>query len=109
MTEQIELLIVECVIAVIFFIVGYFFYDIKKIVKTFLPHEMKEMEEGTEVCENYGKRIMCWGIPFLAGAVIDQFRPGIGLLIAVVAFIVLVILSTIDMLGMMEKRYMNRR
>lgn len=108
MTAQMELLIVELVIAFVFFIVGFFFVEIKEKAKMFLPGNMSDMAEGTELCETYGKRIMCWGIPFLAGAVIDQFRPGMGLLIAFVAFIVLVVLSTIDMLGTMEKKYMNR-
>ena len=92
----------DLAMAVIFFLIGLYFYKSDgKAANLLTGYNMKSIEERKkydekEMCKDYGKRMMLWAIPFLAGAVIDIGFPGKGLLIAWVIWAVMFVLLLIE-------------
>jgi hypothetical protein len=58
-----------------------------------------------KMCKDYGKRMMIWAIPFVTGAIIDVFRPGVGCVLAWIGYIVLLIWHITDRLKNEERKY----
>lgn len=88
--------------AICFFAFGLWFYKSKGKASNYLTgynqkseDERKKINED-EMCKIYGKRIMYWTIPFIAGAMIDVFKPGIGCTLAWIVWIVLLIWHIMD-------------
>ena len=92
----------DLAMAVIFFLIGLYFYKSDgKAANLLTGYNMKSIEgrkkyDEKEMCKDYGKRMMLWAIPFLAGAVIDIGFPGKGMLIAWVIWIVMFVLLLIE-------------
>jgi hypothetical protein len=81
-------IILDLVMAAIFFLIGFLFYRSNGKAANFLSgYNMKSAEERKKydekkMCKDYGKHIMRWPIPFFIGAVIDFVFPIKGTLIA---------------------------
>ncbi|KKI51854.1 DUF3784 domain-containing protein [Christensenella hongkongensis] len=97
--------------AAIMFFVGFAFYHSKGKASKFIAgynskNEKEKMAfDEIRMCKDYGKRMMIWAIPFLIGFVIDVFKPGVGCIIAWIAFAALLIWHIIDMSKNHSKRY----
>ena len=81
-------IILDLVMAAIFFLIGFLFYRSNgKAANSLTGYNMKSAEERKKydekkMCKDYGKRMMLWPIPFFIGAVIDFVFPIKGTLIA---------------------------
>lgn len=97
--------------ALVFFIFGLCFYKSKGKASNFLTgHNTRNADERKKfdeekMCRDYGKRMMIWAIPFLVGAIVDIFKPGIGCILAWVGFIVLFICHMVDRAKNERSRY----
>ena len=95
-------IILDLVMAAIFFLIGFLFYRSNGKAANFLTgYNMKSAEERKKydekkMCKDYGKRIMLWPIPFVLGAVIDYTFPMKGMLIARIIWAVMLILLLIE-------------
>lgn len=92
----------DLAMAVIFFLFGLYFYKSNgKAANLLTGYNMKSMEERKKydekkMCKDYGKRMMRWVIPFLAGAAIDVGFPAVGMLTALVIWAVMFVLFLIE-------------
>ena len=81
--------------AVIHFFMGLYFFRSKGGAARFLagyntrPLRERQQYDEEAMCRAYGKRMMAMAFPFLAGAVIDSFFPGLGCLLAWVLWLLL--------------------
>lgn len=88
--------------AILFLLFGVCFYKSNgKAVNFITGYSMKSDEERNQfdekqMCRTYGKRMMCWAVPFVFGAVIDCFTNGLGCAIAWGIWIILFIYHMID-------------
>ena len=76
-------IILDLVMAAIFFLIGFLFYRSNgKAANSLTGYNMKSAEERKKydekkMCKDYGKRMMLWPIPFFIGAVIDSYKGNI--------------------------------
>ena len=95
-------IIFDLLMAIIFFLIGIWFYKSNGKAANFLTgYNMKSAEERKKydekkMCQDYGKWIMLWPIPFVIGAVIDYAFPMKGMLIAWIIWAVMLILLLIE-------------
>lgn len=95
-------IILDLVMAAIFFLIGFLFYRSNGKAANFLTgYNMKSAEERKKydekkMCKDYGKHMMLWSIPFFIGAVIDFIFPIKGTLIAWVIWSGMFILLLIE-------------
>ncbi|MBQ2990434.1 MAG: DUF3784 domain-containing protein [Clostridia bacterium] len=74
--------------AVIMFAIGILFYKSNgKAVNlltgyTMKPNKERKAFDETQLCKDYGKRMMYMAAPFLVGAVVDSLFTGIGCIVA---------------------------
>lgn len=81
--------------AAVMFLFGLYFYRSEGKAARFLSgynarseEERKKYDEA-EMCRCYGKRMMNMANPFLGGALIDVFKPGVGCVLAWIAWVIL--------------------
>lgn len=95
-------LLFDLMMALIMFLLGIgFFKSEGKAAKYLTGYKSKSEEERRNynekaMCEAYGKRMMCMAFPFIAGAVIDIFRQGIGCSIAWLIWSIMFVLLLIS-------------
>ena len=95
-------IILDLVMAAIFFLIGFLFYRSNGKAANFLtgynmkPAEERKKYDENAMCKAYGKRMMFMSIPFTAGMIIDIWHIGIGCLIAWVIWFVMFILLLMD-------------
>jgi hypothetical protein len=96
------LVIFDLGMAICFFIIGLWFYKSNGKASNYLTGynlkndmERKRIDEK-EMCKIYGIRMMYWGTPFIIGASIDIFKPGIGCILAWVIWMGLFIWHMFD-------------
>ena len=95
-------IILDLVMATVFFLIGFLFYRSNGKAANFLTgYNMKSAEERKKhdekkMCKDYGKQMMLWPIPFFIGAVIDFVFPMRGTLIAWGIWSVMFILLLIE-------------
>ena len=85
--------------AICFFAFGLWFYKSGGSASNYLTgynQKSNDRMDDKEMCKIYGKRMMCWGIPFSVGAIIDAFTAGIGCTLAWIVWISLFIWHIID-------------
>ncbi|SHN00275.1 protein of unknown function [Anaerosporobacter mobilis DSM 15930] len=89
-------------LAILFYTVGIYFYKSNGKAANFISgYNMKSDEERKQfdeiqLCKIYGKRMMYWAVPFMAGAIMDLFINGIGCATAWGIWIVMFIYHMID-------------
>ena len=88
--------------AVVMFLVGIYFYKSNgKAANSLSGYNMKSAEERkkydeTQMCKDYGKRMMIMAIPFLIGAAIDIRFVGTGCIVAWGLWIIMFIFLLVE-------------
>ncbi|MGB8451929.1 MAG: DUF3784 domain-containing protein [Anaerocolumna sp.] len=97
--------------AVLSFILGLCFYKSKGKASDFLTgynskdaNKRKYFDEE-KLCKDYGKRMMLWAVPFLIGAIVDLFKPGVGCTLAWLGYSFLFIWHMYDRSKNEKNRY----
>ena len=99
--DNIILVVIDLLIALIMFLLGLSFYKSKGRAADFLSgYNTKSKEERlkfaeNQMCKEYGKFMMFMAIPFIPGAIIDYFALLLGSAIAwgvwIIMFIILIV------------------
>lgn len=95
MDTKTAFIVFDLFMAIIFAVIGFLFYNSDgKAVKYLTGYNMKfkddrKQYDETKMCRDYGKRIMCWAIPFVIGIFIDSKYTGKGTPAAIILWIVL--------------------
>lgn len=107
---RIILLSMDIGMAIILFFMGYAFFrsdgKASRFIAGYNTKSQSERQDFDEIklCCDYGKRMMLWTVPFVAGFIIDCFFAGLGSVLAWASWIVLLIWHVIDM-SKNENRY----
>jgi hypothetical protein len=97
--------------ALLLFVLGLCFYKSKGKASNFLTGynfnkaNLKASFDEERMCKDYGKRMMVWSVPFLSGAAVDKFKPGIGCILAWIAYTIFLIWHIIDRSKNERNRY----
>ena len=92
---------IDMIMAIIFVIMGAIFIKSKGNACDFIAgYNMKSQGERKKyneikICNSFGKANMSWSIYFIVGAIVDYFKPGVGIKIASFIFIIAVIFHVI--------------
>ena len=91
-------LAIDVMMALLFLAIGLFFYRSNGKAANYLAgynmktKEEREKHDETEMCKEYGKRMMIMTVPFIVGGAVDYKAAGIGTGIAWGLWIVMFIL-----------------
>ena len=91
-------LAIDVMMALLFLAIGLFFYRSNGKAANYLAgynmktKEEREKHDETEMCKEYGKRMMFMAVPFIVGGAVDYKYAGIGTVIAWGIWIVMFIL-----------------
>ena len=106
---QVFVIIFDLFMALLMFFMGRYFCNSKGRASNLLTgynmrseDERKQFDEDA-MCRIYGKRMMGMAVPFVCGAAIDFFKPGVGCTAAWVEWIVLCVMLCIKRTSMEKK------
>ena len=91
-------LAIDVMMALLFLAIGLLFYRSNGKAANYLAgynmktKEEREKHDETEMCKEYGKRMMFMSVPFIVGGAVDYSYAGIGTVIAWGIWIVMFIL-----------------
>lgn len=107
---QVLVIIFDLFMAVLMFFMGRYFYHSKGKASNLLtgynmrPENERKQFDGDAMCRIYGKRIVGMAVPFVCGAAIDFFKPGIGCTAAWIVWTVLFVMLCIKRTSMEKKQ-----
>lgn len=96
------LIVFDLGMAICFILIGLLFYKSNGKASNYLTGYNQKSDadrngnDEVEMCKVYGIRMMCWAIPFVIGAIVDVFKPGVGCTIAWIVWIGLFIWHMTD-------------
>lgn len=97
---------VDFVAAAILFFSGLFFLKGKHPEKSilFLAGDYSGCNTG-KICSVTGKRMLLWAIFFLLGGIVDLLKPGVGIALAAILFVIFLAIHLADMTVNRKRKY----
>lgn len=88
---------IDLLIAILLFLIGRYFIKSKDTERSilFLSGDYSGLDTQ-KICRVTGKRIKTWAMIFFLGSIIDFFKPGVGITIAAVVFVILLVVHLAD-------------
>jgi Flp pilus assembly protein TadB len=92
--------------AAILFFPGLFFLKEKHPEKSilFLAGDYSGCNAG-KICSVTGKRMLLWAVFFLLGAIVDLLKPGVGIALAAILFVIFLAIHLADMTVNRKRKY----
>ena len=98
MKMKIIIIFIDLLMATVLFFVGRFFIKSRNTERSVLFLSGDYTGLNTEkICRVTGKRIKTWAMLFCLGGIIDFIKPGAGIIIVSVIFIILLVFHLVDM------------
>lgn len=98
MKMKIIIIFIDLLMATVLFFVGRFFIKSRNTERSVLFLSGDYTGLNTEkICRVTGKRIKTWAMLFCLGGIIDFIKPGAGIIIVSVLFIILLVFHLVDM------------
>ena len=95
---KIIIIFIDLLMATVLFFVGRFFIKSRNTERSVLFLSGDYTGLNTEkICRVTGKRIKTWAMLFCLGGIIDFIKPGAGIIIVSVFFIILLVFHLVDM------------